>query len=95
LAHAGATKAELNLAATDTHLVLTYHDNGKGYDKESSATKKGLGLRNIDSRVNMIKGKITTESTPGNGVTVIIEIPFTSYENDHQHSSSGRSGTLP
>lgn len=83
LAHAGATKATVHLEATDTHLILTYHDNGKGYEKDSSATKKGLGLRNIDSRVKLIKGKISTESTPGNGVTVIIEIPFTSYENDH------------
>ena len=94
LAHAGATRATMHLEAANDYLKLTYHDNGKGYDKESLSTKRGLGLRNIDSRVNMIKGKINTESSPGNGVTVIIEIPFTSYENDDKHSSSGRPGAL-
>jgi len=95
LAHAGATRATMHLETRDTCLVLTYHDNGKGYDKDSLATKKGLGLRNIDSRAAMIKGKIHTESSPGNGVTVTIEIPFTSYENDNKYSGSGRPGTFP
>lgn len=87
LAHAGATAVTMRLHGQEDQLVFTYTDNGKGFDRQDTTAKKGLGLRNIDSRVNMIKGSIMTESTPGNGVTVTIEIPFSNDENKHKFSN--------
>jgi signal transduction histidine kinase len=35
-----------------------------------------MGLKNIDSRINYLSGKINYDSSPNHGTTVNIEIPI-------------------
>ncbi len=47
-----------------------YKDNGLGFDIESPEAKKGLGLKNIESRINFINGNFTIQSAINKGTTV-------------------------
>lgn len=48
-----------------------YKDNGHGFDHKSLENKKGLGIKNIESRINFIKGTIAINSKINEGTNVI------------------------
>jgi signal transduction histidine kinase len=75
LKHALATKARLEVALIENEITIIYEDNGKGFDTNNSLS--GMGLKNIHSRVNLINGKLTIDSS-SRGTTFIIEL------NDHE-----------
>lgn len=58
----------------DDRIVLIISDNGKGFDAEEKG-HKGLGMRNIESRLSMINAEYHFESQPGKGtdMTIVIE----------------------
>jgi signal transduction histidine kinase len=49
----------------------TYTDNGIGFEMESNESKKGLGLKNIESRITFLKGTIVMESAVNKGISVV------------------------
>lgn len=55
-------------------ISLVVEDDGKGFD--SSQTKKGDGLQNVQSRIDYLKGNWDIKSEKGNGTSVNIEIPL-------------------
>ncbi len=58
------------------NISFTYNDNGIGFDSEKiKKEKKGLGLMNIQQRVQIMKGDIEIVSEPREGMTVIIQFP--------------------
>lgn len=71
--YSGATKITLQIGQEEDELNLMYEDNGKGFDL--SKVKRGMGLDNIENRVKRLNGNLHIDSTPGYGMTVIIEIP--------------------
>lgn len=74
--HAGARNIFIDITAVDSVLQVLYKDDGKGIDTASIASGKGLGLKNIESRVSMVSGKVSWSSAPQKGITCLIEIPF-------------------
>lgn len=77
LKHAQAKNIRLEvLELKNKYLNIIYEDDGLGFDLHNNASVKGLGLQNIDKRVNKLNGKITVDSAPEKGIAVIIEIPF-------------------
>ena len=75
--HAGASELFIKLDAKDKHIVLTTEDNGKGFDYEKvNDLNRGLGLRNIASRVEIMNGISAVETGPGKGVKYKFEIPI-------------------
>ena len=67
----------IKLDAKDRNLVLTTEDNGVGFDYEKvNDLNKGLGLRNLTSRVEIMNGIIAVETGPGKGVKYKFEIPI-------------------
>ncbi len=74
--HAKAAGMEIYLENKSEQLILTMRDNGCGFDtKDASTVQKGLGLKNIMSRVESMKGNIYLRSAPGKGTEYTIEIP--------------------
>ena len=71
--HANATKITLQIFEDNEKLTICFEDNGIGFDIK--AKFKGIGLSNLKSRVNYIKGKIKLESN-NNGTTFIVEVPI-------------------
>ena len=72
--HSGATMVYIAFDVEDHNIVITVQDNGKGFD--TSRSKKGIGHKNIESRVKKINGKWHLKSAPGIGTTVSLEIPL-------------------
>ena len=75
--HAAANKVTIQLIKYPDYINLVVEDNGQGFDYEKIAEgKKGIGLGNILSRVEFLKGTIDIDSSLEEGTTVIIEIPY-------------------
>ena len=74
--HAGASELYITLDVKDKKIVLTTEDNGIGFDYEKvNDLNKGLGLRNLSSRAEIMNGIIAVETGPGKGVKYKFEIP--------------------
>jgi two-component system, NarL family, sensor kinase len=73
--HAEAENIFIQLAVHERGLTLTVEDDGKGFETESLSMAKGDGLRNVQSRVDYLKGSYEVQSSPGSGTSFIIEIP--------------------
>jgi two-component system NarL family sensor kinase len=60
---------------TATELILTYNDNGPGFDS-SLIEKRGMGLMNIFERAKLLNGSAKVTSSPGDGTSWEIKIPL-------------------
>jgi len=72
--HANAKDIDIQLYAQDDKLSLTIEDDGKGFD--TLTAKKGLGLNNIKSRLDLIEGDLVIDSQINNGSTFHITVPI-------------------
>ena len=71
--YAKATEVVINLKTDNDYLVLSVADNGVGFD--TTKKSKGIGLKNISSRVEFYSGNVNIISAPGQGCTLEIFIP--------------------
>ena len=78
--HARAKAIDIHLNEFDNHLTIMVEDDGTGFNPDQiTKTSPGMGLNNIDKRVELLNGKMIIESQKESGTSIIIEIPF---END-------------
>ena len=70
--HARASQVWLSLTQNDHVTVLTVSDNGVGF--ETDVQSQGIGLRNINARVQTLGGEWKLESSPDAGSKVIVEV---------------------
>ncbi|MCE7996095.1 MAG: sensor histidine kinase [Roseivirga sp.] len=74
LKHAQATEIELDIQQIGRSIQIDYQDNGIGFDFDKMASSdKGLGLRNIQSRLNLLNGTISAQNRPDGGTHLRIE----------------------
>lgn len=71
--HAEASRLTLQLIHHPEHLTLMIEDDGKGFVVKAS--RGGIGIKNIESRVAYINGTLDIDSHPGRGTTITVEIP--------------------
>jgi len=64
LRHGDAESIELQLSRRDGELILTITDNGSGFDA-ADASKFGMGLSSMASRIDGIGGDLVISSEPG------------------------------
>jgi two-component system, NarL family, sensor kinase len=76
LKHASANLVSISLVKDGNQLELLITDNGKGFDIENVKHKNGIGLKNIISRVDYLKGEIDINSSQQNGTSIFIEVPI-------------------
>ncbi|MEY8849761.1 tetratricopeptide repeat protein [Psychroserpens sp. XS_ASV72] len=72
--HANATEAIIQFSEQNNILTIMVEDNGKGFNMQSSKT--GIGLINIEQRIEKMDGEFVIDSSAGNGTTVILNIPL-------------------
>jgi len=75
LKHAQADHLTIQLIKKGDVLGITAEDNGKGFDLSLKDSASGIGLKNIEARVEKLNGELTFDSSPGHGFTVVIDIP--------------------
>ena len=71
--HAEASKVKISFKPKKNVICLSISDDGKGFDIHKS--RKGIGLKNIASRVNELEGKVNFQSEINKGTTITIDIP--------------------
>lgn len=75
--HAEASNVIVELKSRHDKILLSIHDDGKGFDHESAKQNSksgGLGLRNIDSRLSLIPAKLRYSKKIAKGSKAIIEV---------------------
>lgn len=73
--HAEAGKIDLQLMRRNESVVYVFSDNGKGMELKPEKLK-GIGMVNIESRVQSLKGNLNIESDQGKGTTFTIRVPL-------------------
>ena len=71
--HAQASEVQVEMVSQPDQLHVCIRDNGVGF--QTGRGKKGIGQKNIASRVKKLGGRWETESAPGKGTQVHIWIP--------------------
>ncbi|MEZ4793330.1 MAG: sensor histidine kinase [Gelidibacter sp.] len=72
--HAEANHIKISFHLKNDVILLTINDDGKGFDITKS--KKGIGLKNINSRVEEVNGTVQFDSEIDKGTTITIQIPY-------------------
>jgi signal transduction histidine kinase len=76
--HANATTLDITIIKDKDGISATVEDNGKGFDSKDTRKFEGIGMRNIITRVEYLKGTVEFDSAPGRGTAVGINVPLNS-----------------
>lgn len=79
--YADASQIDVTISYLVNHVLLSIKDNGKGFDPILVSTKtkpdhSGFGLSMMRERVFLLSGNITIDSHPGEGCTIIVDVPI-------------------
>jgi signal transduction histidine kinase len=74
--HSRATRAWVDLHATDGTCQLTIRDNGQGFDPTQPRGSEQHGLANLHARAEALGGQLTISAEPGDGTRLEVEIPM-------------------
>ncbi|SFH28585.1 tetratricopeptide repeat-containing sensor histidine kinase [Pedobacter insulae] len=74
--HANANTLDIQLIRDEEGINATIEDNGLGFDATLADKFDGIGLKNIRSRVEYLKGQVDFSSQQGAGTLVAIYIPL-------------------
>lgn len=75
LHHAQASQINILLEQCDDDLRVSVVDDGKGFDPQSLAYSDRLGIFGMRERADMLKGRLSVISAPGNGTEILLEVP--------------------
>lgn len=71
--HANAGKVILQISEYGSQYIVQVEDDGMGMPENME--EKGMGLKNITTRLEALNGHMEIDSHPGSGTTVILLIP--------------------
>jgi PAS domain S-box-containing protein len=82
--HAHATKIEIDIDVKSDFILLSYIDNGIGFNFQETvySNKKGLGLNSILNRVKSIDGSAEFVTSQDKGMKFYLEIPLNINQDD-------------
>lgn len=72
--HANAEAVKISFQLKKGVILLSIIDDGDGFDVNKS--KKGIGIKNINARVNDLEGTVDFKSQFNEGTTILIQIPY-------------------
>ena len=72
--HAECKNILVSFVRTNSVLTVSISDDGKGFVSKSG--KKGIGMRNIESRVSKLGGTWGIESEPNKGTKIRLQLPL-------------------
>lgn len=87
--HAHASQVKVSIRRLSDVVQLEISDNGRSFPAarpRKAARNKRLGLLGMRERVEMVGGKLSIESTPGQGTTIRAELPFVRRERSERRS---------
>ena len=72
--HAKAKDISVVITMKEDTLQMKIKDNGIGFNAKTG--KGGIGLANMNRRVQLFSGSFMIQSSVGNGCEVLVEIPL-------------------
>ncbi len=78
--HSEARHIALSLKYTMHALILTVQDDGRGFELETTAGRRGSGLRGMRERLAVVSGRLAIRSRPGAGTSIEAWVPLSSGE---------------
>jgi two-component system, NarL family, sensor histidine kinase DegS len=72
--HSQATQIKVQINADDHEVRVVVEDDGKGFDVEA-ALEKGMGIKFIRDRIDMLGGLMEVDSVVGQGTRLDFQIP--------------------
>jgi signal transduction histidine kinase len=82
LKHAGCSEIIVDCSQNNDLFLITVEDNGKGFDSVAIDSLKGLGLKNIKNRVELMNGTLDVHSQIDKGTIFNIELCISIEEED-------------
>ncbi|WP_165953185.1 ATP-binding protein [Pedobacter changchengzhani] len=73
--HSGANVLDIQLSKDEDGINVMIEDNGKGFDTSQLEKFQGIGLKNIRTRIEFLKGNVDFSSKMGAGTLIAIFIP--------------------
>ena len=73
--HAEANRVSILLVRRDGTATVVIEDNGRGFDP-SEASAASMGLHGMRERAELHDGRLTVETSPGAGTTLVVEVPL-------------------
>lgn len=74
--HAQATQVDVLLERRTGLIKVAVEDNGRGFDVQAGLYTGRLGLIGMRERAEMLGGRLTVDSAPGDGTMVLMEAPL-------------------
>jgi two-component system, NarL family, sensor kinase len=74
--HAQANSLDISLIKDVQAVACTIEDNGRGFDVAAIPSFTGIGLKNIQTRIDYLKGTVEWSSAPEKGTLVAIHVPL-------------------
>ena len=71
--HAAAHRVSITLVRKEAAAVVVIEDDGQGFDPET-VRAGALGFTGMRERVELVGGRLTVETSPGAGTTVVAEV---------------------
>lgn len=71
--HSGCSEVRLSLTSSGDILELQYTDNGRGFNPQA-VMDCGMGLSNMNSRINSLNGTFDIRSTKGKGMGATVKV---------------------
>lgn len=73
--HAKATQVIISITQHQSNINFIVEDNGIGF-KSKKIDENGIGLSNLEKKIDFLEGTLEIDSLPKRGITVIIDIPI-------------------
>jgi len=74
--HSKANHLDISLIKDEDGIAATIEDNGNGFDTSDKNKFDGIGLKNIQTRIEYLKGTVEWNSSVGKGTLVAIHVPL-------------------
>jgi len=73
--HSDAKNVVVQISNNNKQLYITVEDDGKGFNLAGTKKQAGIGLKNIETRIKLLKGDLDYKTAPGKGTSVLMTIP--------------------
>jgi PAS domain S-box-containing protein len=74
--YSGTSQFSVEMKGTAKEVQLVVRDAGAGFDVEEAKRNRGLGLVSMQERVNLVYGRLSVESKPKEGTTIVASVPL-------------------
>ncbi|UCC88389.1 MAG: GAF domain-containing sensor histidine kinase [Anaerolineales bacterium] len=79
--HAKASRIEIEVIPSHDQVTVAVRDNGVGFDVKATTDRyderSSLGMLNMKERAEIVNGTLSLSSTPGQGTSILLELPLT------------------